>query len=146
MLVSDLDDVLIVETRSYAFPWTLGVFSDCLESGYECWLLTFPNDSALAGHAILNVAAGESHLLNVCVLREHRGRGLGRMLVDHVLERARARGAERTFLEVRPTNRSAIALYQSMGFVDIGVRKNYYPATHGHEDAQVMALELAKDR
>lgn len=143
MQLEDLDAVVVVETRSYAFPWTRGVFADCLESGYECWLLMFPRQDALAGHAILNVAAGESHLLNVCVLREHRGRGLGRMLVDHVLKRARVRGAERAFLEVRPTNRSAIALYESMGFKGIGIRKNYYPATRGHEDAQVMALELA---
>ena len=143
---ADLDAVVLVETRSYAYPWTIGIFEDCLDSGYECWLLEFPRAGALAGHAILNVAAGESHLLNVCVLREHRGRGLGRMLVDHVLQHAHRLGAERTFLEVRPTNRSAIALYESMGFVEIGVRKNYYPATRGHEDAQVMALELASFR
>ncbi len=142
MLPDDLDQVMVVETRSYAFPWTYGIFSDCLDADYECWVLEHPRVGHLAGHAVLNVAAGESHLLNICVLREHQGEGLGRLLLNHVLGRAGAREAERVFLEVRPTNRSAIALYKSAGFEEIGIRKNYYPSSRGHEDAQVMALSL----
>ncbi|MCR9279623.1 MAG: ribosomal protein S18-alanine N-acetyltransferase [Pseudomonadaceae bacterium] len=144
MLPDDLDQVMVVETRSYSFPWTHGIFSDCLSADYECWVLEHPKVGQLAGHAVLNVAAGESHLLNICVLREYQGSGLGRLLLNHVVKRAGAREAERVFLEVRPTNRSAIALYKSAGFEEIGIRKNYYPSAQGHEDAQVMALTLPK--
>jgi ribosomal-protein-alanine N-acetyltransferase len=137
----DLDAVLENEVRSYAFPWTRGVFADCLQSGYECWVIEA--DDQLLGHGILSLAADEAHLLNLCVRRDRQGEGHGRALALHLLTRARARGARTIVLEVRPTNRIAIALYRSLGFVSVGRRAGYYPAEKGHEDAEVFALSLA---
>jgi [ribosomal protein S18]-alanine N-acetyltransferase len=136
----DLDQVVENETRSYAFPWTRGVFVDCLQARHECWVVE--RAALLIGHGVLSVAAGEAHLLNVCVRRDHQGQGLGRQLVVHMLGRARDRGARAVFLEVRPSNRIASALYASLGFREIGRRKAYYPAELGSEDAIVLTLSL----
>jgi [ribosomal protein S18]-alanine N-acetyltransferase len=142
MRAVDLDRVLENETRSYAFPWTRGVFSDCLKARHECWVAEC--DELLVGHGVLSVAASEAHLLNVCVRRDQQGQGLGRQIVVHMLERARACGARTVYLEVRPSNRVASALYLSLGFREIGRRKEYYPAEMGSEDAVVLALTLGK--
>ncbi|HEX7037522.1 MAG TPA: ribosomal protein S18-alanine N-acetyltransferase [Pseudomonadales bacterium] len=136
----DLDQVVENEERSYEFPWTRGNFSDCLAAKHECRLLLL--DAQVIGHGILSVGPQEAHLLNVCVRRDRQGHGYGRALVVHMLERAKARGAEMLFLEVRPSNLVAVSLYRSLGFNEIGLRRNYYPARSGHEDAQVMALDL----
>jgi ribosomal-protein-alanine N-acetyltransferase len=144
MLPEDLDAVLENETRSYQFPWTRGIFADCLRTGHECWVLE--EDGVVIGHGILSLVAGEAHLLNVCVRRDLQGRGHGRELVGHMLDTARLRRADVVFLEVRPSNRVACALYESLGFNEIGRRKDYYPAQTGHEDAKVLALQLKLDR
>jgi [ribosomal protein S18]-alanine N-acetyltransferase len=141
MLATDLDQVIENETRAYEFPWTKGNFSDCLKAGHECWVLLL--DQRIAGHGIVASWAGEAHLLNVCVMRDRQGEGHGRALVEHMLDRARARGADMVFLEVRPSNVAALELYRSLGFNEIGVRKDYYPARTGYEDAQVMALDIS---
>ena len=140
MQAADLDQVLENEERSYQFPWTRGNFSDCLAARHECRLLLL--DAETVGHGILAVGPEEAHLLNVCVRRDQQGRGYGRALVAHMLERAKIRGARMIFLEVRPSNLVAITLYHSLGFNEIGVRRNYYPAERGQEDAQVMALDV----
>ncbi len=142
MRASDLDQVLENEERSYQFPWTRGNFSDCLAARHECRVLL--RRTEVIGHGVLALGPQEAHLLNVCVRRDEQGRGYGRALVSHMLERAKRRGAEMIFLEVRPSNLVAISLYRSLGFNEIGIRKNYYPAQAGHEDAQVMALDLAQ--
>lgn len=136
----DLDSVVENELKSYEFPWTRGIFVDCIRADHECWVIC--DGEGVIGHGILSVAAGEAHLLNLCVMRTRQGEGHGRTLARHMLERARDRGAEAVFLEVRPSNVVAIALYSSMGFTEIGTRKNYYPAHLGHEDAMVLALAL----
>jgi ribosomal-protein-alanine N-acetyltransferase len=141
MTFQDLDVVLENEVRSYAFPWTRGVFADCLRAAYECWVLA--EGDALIGHGILSVAADEAHLLNLCIRRDRQGAGHGRALGRHMLGCAHARGARLVILEVRPSNRIAIALYESLGFREIGRRPDYYPADKGHEDAIVLALSLA---
>lgn len=143
MQPADLDRVLENEVRAYQYPWTRGNFSDCLTARHECRLLVL--DGEVAGHGILAAAAAEAHLLNVCVRRDRQGEGHGRALVRHMLERARARRVEMVFLEVRPSNLAAVHLYRTLGFNDIGVRRGYYPAANGHEDAQVMALDLRQD-
>jgi len=98
--------------------------------------------AAIAGYAILSVGAGEAHLLNICIDPGYRGQGLGRYLLGRMLDIARWNGAERLFLEVRPSNPLAKTLYESVGFDEIGRRPRYYPARNGREDAIVMALEL----
>ena len=140
MREDDLEAVLAIERSAYAFPWTPGIFRDCLGASYPCWLMQI--DGIAAGYAVLSVAAGEAHILNLCVAPSHQGRGLSRVLLDRVIETARGRGADRIFLEVRPSNPVAIALYRSAGFNEIGTRPGYYPAPNGREDAIVMALEL----
>ncbi len=137
----DVDAVLAIEQRAYAFPWSAGIFRDCLRAGYGCWVLEH-DAGHLLGYAILSVAAGEAHILNVCVDPAAQGRGHGRRLVTRLLDLARWHGARRVFLEVRPSNPVAIALYASLGFAEIGRRPRYYPAAGGREDAVVMGREL----
>jgi ribosomal-protein-alanine N-acetyltransferase len=140
MTTDDLPNVLKNERRAYSHPWTDGIFGDCLKSGYDCWLLE--SDGRVVGHGILSVAADESHLLNVCVNPNHQGQGLGRRLVEYMLDRATRLAARSIFLEVRPSNLTAFKLYESLGFNEVGVRKDYYPAFVGREDALVLAKEL----
>jgi ribosomal-protein-alanine N-acetyltransferase len=140
MREDDLDAVMEIECRAYPFPWTRGIFRDCLRAGYPAWVLD--EGGALVGYGLLSIAAGEAHILNVCSAPEAQGRGHGRRLVRTLLQQARGRGAQRVFLEVRPSNTAAIALYHAQGFNEIGRRPRYYPAANGREDAIVMALEL----
>lgn len=137
---NDLPAVMKNERRGYTHPWTEGIFRDCIESGYECWVLTFGDRTI--GHAVSTIAAGESHILNVCVHPECQGNGFGRMLVEHLLSRAHHHEAGKVFLEVRPSNQVAQRLYEKLGFNEVGVRRNYYPAFVGREDALVLAKEL----
>ena len=140
MQLADLPDVLRNERLGYMHPWTEGIFRDCLRNGQECWLLMSSNLNV--GHGILSIAAGESHLLNVCVHPDFQGHGFGRIIVEHVLARARAGEASTIFLEVRPSNVAACELYDKLGFNEVGIRENYYPSKVGREDALVLAKEL----
>ena len=140
MREDDLDAVMAIEQRAYAFPWTRGIFRDCLRADYPAWVLE--RDRALIGYGVLSVAADEAHVLNVCAAPEVQGQGHGRRMLRALLQVARGRGARRVFLEVRPSNRGAIALYHAEGFNEIGRRPRYYPAIDGREDAIVMAMEL----
>ena len=143
MREDDLDAVMAVERRAYPFPWTPGIFRDCVRAGYPAWLLY--DGSGVLGYAVLSVAAGEAHLLNLCVDPGAQGHGHGRRLLRTMMRIARGHGAHRVFLEVRPSNPVAIALYHEEGFNEIGRRPRYYPAADGREDAIVMALELLPD-
>ena len=136
----DLPHVLRNERRGYTHPWSEGIFRDCMRQGYDCWLLIY--HERVVGHGIISVAAGESHLLNVCVHPECQGNGFGRLLTEHLMKRARELSAARMFLEVRPSNHVAVDLYQSLGFNEVGVRPDYYPAYVGREDALVFAIEF----
>ncbi|SFS06698.1 ribosomal-protein-alanine N-acetyltransferase [Dyella sp. OK004] len=136
----DLPGVAALEGASYDFPWSEGIFSDCLKAGHPCWVLWVEGE--MAGYGVLSVAAGEAHVLNLCIGQAYRGLGLGRHLLKRLLDVARWNGAQRVFLEVRPSNPVAQTLYQSAGFAEIGRRPNYYPARQGREDAIVMALDL----
>lgn len=140
MREGDLVEVHALEIRAYEFPWTLGIFRDCLQANYPAWVLQV--DGRIGGYFLMSVAAGEAHVLNVCVAPELQGRGYGRALLHSLLKIARARRVDRVFLEVRPSNAGAIALYDAEGFNEIGRRPRYYPARDGREDALVMALEL----
>ncbi|MCB1691823.1 MAG: ribosomal protein S18-alanine N-acetyltransferase [Pseudomonadales bacterium] len=140
MQYGDLPNVLKNERRSYSHPWTEGIFVDCLNSGYECWL--FVLEGRNVGHSILSIAAGESHLLNVCIHPDFQGHGFGRALVEHMLYRARSGGARTVYLEVRTSNKVAYSLYEGLGFNEVGVRRDYYPAFVGREDALVLAKEI----
>ena len=140
MRSDDLPRVSELEEASYEFPWSQNVFADCLRAGHPCWVLCV--DALIAGYGILSTGAGEAHVLNICIAADYRGQGLGRHLLRRLLDIARWNGAERVFLEVRPSNPLAKTLYESVGFKDIGKRPRYYPAKNGREDAIVMVLEL----
>ena len=136
----DLGIIMAIETRAYPFPWTAGIFRDCLRSDYPAAVLL--HDGQVIGYFLMSLAADEAHVLNVCIAPEQQGQGHGRGLLQAILQVARGRGAQRVFLEVRPSNAHAIALYFDIGFNEIGRRPRYYPATQGREDALVMAIEL----
>ncbi len=140
MKQADIDAVAAIENRAYVFPWTPGIFRDCLRAGHQCWVLEA--GAQLLGYGVLSAAAGEAHILNICIAPEYQGRGHGRRLLRRLIDLARWHKAQQVFLEVRPSNPAAIALYRDEGFNEIGQRPNYYPAAKGREDAIVMALEL----
>lgn len=139
----DLPQVSDIERRSYDFPWSHGVFRDCLLAGYQCIVLE--RDERVAGYAILSIAAGEAHILNLCVDRAHRARGYGELLLDELLARARVAEVEEIFLEVRPSNQTAIALYRKKGFHQVANRPQYYQSQQGREDAAVLSKKLTRD-
>ncbi|MEE7547554.1 ribosomal protein S18-alanine N-acetyltransferase [Xanthomonas sp. Kuri4-1] len=138
---ADLDAVMEIERRAYPFPWTRGIFRDCLQAGYPGWAME--QDGALIGYGVVSLAADEAHILNVCIAPERQSQGHGRVLLRALVKLACDRGARRVFLEVRPSNTSAVALYHAEGFNEIGRRPRYYPAHNGREDALVMAIELS---
>jgi ribosomal-protein-alanine N-acetyltransferase len=144
MRETDLERVAAIEAEAYEFPWSQGIFRDCLRAGYGCWVLE--QDATVIGYALLSVAAAEAHILNLCIEPSNQRRGLGRRLLHRLLDLARWHRAERVFLEVRPSNAAAIALYRQEGFNEIGTRPRYYPAHRGREDAVVMAMELLDGR
>jgi ribosomal-protein-alanine N-acetyltransferase len=140
MLHDDLGVVSDIERRSYDFPWSHGVFRDCLLAGYTCIVLE--RDAQVVGYAILSVAAGEAHVLNLCVDPDYRGLGYGDRLLDEILLKARNASVREVFLEVRPSNVNALALYHKKGFRQIASRRAYYQAKDGREDAAVLSLIL----
>lgn len=140
---TDLTAVMAIEVRGYPFPWTRGIFVDCLRAGYPG--LAMERDGQLIGYGVLSIAADEAHVLNICIDPLTQSRGLGRQLLRALVQLAADRGAQRVFLEVRPSNAPALALYHSEGFNEIGRRPRYYPAAQGREDAVVMAIELVDD-
>lgn len=142
MQPQDLFHVVRAERMLFSFPWTEGNFLDAIAAGYDAWVLKDPVGGALQAYAVTMTVIDEVHLLNLSVERDWQGRGLGRALLNWLLDRAKAQNMQSMLLEVRPSNQVAIALYESMGFETIGVRKGYYPAASGREDARVMRRSL----
>lgn len=138
MRPGDVERVMEVEQGAYPFPWTDGIFRDCMRVGYGCWVLE--HDGRLVGHAVVAIAAGEAHLLNLTVDVQHQGQGLGRFLLRGMVDQARSEGVETLFLEARPSNLAALSLYRSEGFTQVGTRPRYYPAEGGREDAWVFSI------
>ena len=140
MMEIDLPEVAVIEQKSYAFPWSENIFRDCLRVGYTCRALDLAGQ--IIGYGVMSLGAGEAHILNVCVRDEFRTVGFGRRLLEHLLERAASAGVGEAFLEVRPSNLAAIRLYNRLGFEQIGIRRGYYQAPDGREDAIVLKREL----
>jgi ribosomal-protein-alanine N-acetyltransferase len=140
MALADVPAVVAVERASYLFPWSEGVFRDCIRVGYLCRVVEFAGE--VAGYAIMSYGAGEAHILNICIRGDLRNAGIGRRLMDFLLERARVADMHDVFLEVRPSNPIAIRLYETLGFTRVGVRKAYYQASGGREDAWVYKRTL----
>ncbi|MDR0716079.1 MAG: ribosomal protein S18-alanine N-acetyltransferase [Azoarcus sp.] len=140
MREDDLDWVAAQEALLHPFPWSRNNFFDSLAVGHTCWLMS--DGGAPVAYAVVLAVIDENHLLNISVARGEQGRGLGGRFLGHLLDEARRGDARRFFLEVRPSNAPALALYRRAGFVEIGRRKGYYPASGGREDAIVMRLDL----
>jgi [ribosomal protein S18]-alanine N-acetyltransferase len=137
---ADVQPVLAIEQDIYRHPWTLGNFRDSLQAGYSCWVMEC--ERGLAGYGVLMVGVQEAHLLNLSVARQWQRRGFGRRLLHHFIDLARGYEAQRMFLEVRPSNLAARALYADSGFRQLAVRRGYYPAHAGREDAILMGMDL----
>jgi ribosomal-protein-alanine N-acetyltransferase len=150
MHIGDLDAIMQIEPTIYSHPWTRGNFSDSLNSGYSGWVLediTLGKTSEMIGYALMMRVLDEAHLLNLSIIKHRQKQGLGRYLLEHMIVIAKRHKAANMFLEVRPSNISAIALYENMGFCEISVRRGYYPADPkisetGREDAVLMGLAL----
>jgi len=137
----DLPEIVAIEEAAHSHPWSEAVFEDCLRAGYR--LDGAFDRGRLLGYSVAMAVLDEWHLLNLCVDPACQRRGVGRFLLEKLLESARSEAASCLILEVRAGNRAAIALYESAGFADIGLRKAYYPARQGREDARVMRCMLS---
>ena len=142
MVHDDLKQTSDIERRSYDFPWSHGVFRDCMLAGYNC--IVIERVDLVVGYAILSVAAGEAHILNLCVDPNYRHLRYGERLLDEVLLRARRADVKQIFLEVRPSNTAALALYKKKDFHQVTQRPAYYQAKDGREDAAVLCKVLNK--
>ncbi|MGB3918468.1 ribosomal protein S18-alanine N-acetyltransferase [Thiothrix litoralis] len=140
MTSDDVTTVMALEARAYPFPWTAAIFLDCLKHGHSGWV--YEQEGQLQGYAMMMFVLDEMHLLNLCIAPESQGQGLGSRLLKTLERIARTAKAETCFLEVRQSNFSAIRLYLNTGFNEVGIRKGYYPAAIGREDAIVMAKTL----
>ena len=140
MRVTDVGEVVEIERSSYQFPWSEGIFRDCLRVGYVCRVVTA--NRLVIAYGVMSFGAGEAHILNLCVGGAHRCRGVGRQLLGSLIERASAARMSEAFLEVRPSNTAAIRLYLALGFEQVGMRRGYYQAEAGREDAAVLRRAL----
>ncbi|HEB82345.1 MAG TPA: ribosomal-protein-alanine N-acetyltransferase [Gammaproteobacteria bacterium] len=138
---TDLAQVIKVEELAYPHPWTIGIFRDCLRIGYNAWVMTL--DEAIIGYGVVMLSPGEAHILNICIHPDYQQKGLGRYLLHHLIDKCRQTDVDMLLLEVRRSNTAAQRLYQSEGFHELGVRKAYYPADEGREDALILAKYLA---
>ncbi len=140
MRVADVAEVLAIERAAYQFPWSEGIFRDCLRVGYVCRVVTV--ERQIMAYGVMSLGAGEAHILNLCVGEAYRCHGVGRRLLTALVERAALAGMAEAFLEVRPSNTAAIRLYLSLGFEQVGTRRGYYQAVGGREDAAVLKRAL----
>ncbi len=136
----DLEKVMKIEEAVYEFPWPIGIFRDCLGAGYCCWLIE--QDNCVSGYGVMSVLADEAHILNLCINPDLQNNGLGKEMLDYLIELAKGHQADVMFLEVRPSNGQALKIYEKSGFDEVGSRKDYYPAKFGREDAVILAKQL----
>jgi len=141
MLEDDLNDVISIEEEVYPYPWTRGIFYDCLNVGYLCWI--FEINGKIIAYSVMSVAAGEAHLLTIVVPTNEQGKGYGKKMLNEMIQHAVNDNASTMYLEVRTSNKAAIELYHQRGFNELGIRDNYYPAESGREDALILALDLS---
>jgi len=140
MELDDLEAVMRIEPSIYPYPWTRGNFSDSLNSGYSAWVLML--DEYIIGYSLMMMVLDEAHLLNLSIAKGYQKQGLGRHLLEYMVNTAKNNQMANMFLEVRLSNISAIALYEKMGFNEMAIRRGYYPAAVGREDAVLMGLAL----
>jgi len=140
MTSADLGQVMLIEDAVYEFPWTRGNFEDSMSAGYSCWL--YADGAELVGYCVIMLAVDEAHLLNLSIAGDWQGQGHGRALLNLAMDVIKAHGAKAMLLEVRPSNIAGRILYSRAGFSQVGLRKSYYPAQSGREDALVLKRAL----
>jgi ribosomal-protein-alanine N-acetyltransferase len=140
MVVDDVADIMAIEEQIYAHPWTEGIFKDCIRVGYFGWVYEIDNN--IQAYGLISIAANEAHILNLCVAPAFQRQGLGKKMLYKLIDVAQEQHVESVFLEVRSSNDIAIKLYDKFGFNQLGVRKGYYPAEKGREDALMFGKEL----
>lgn len=143
MTADHLPAALDIEMRAHQFPWSENIFYDCLSAKYDCWV--YLSGAQMLGYSITTMAAGEGHILNICIDPDFQGQGYGKVLLENIFSSALQSDVKVVFLEVRPSNHVAQKLYQRYGFQDVGRREKYYPAKRGREDALIMAKVLFRD-
>jgi ribosomal-protein-alanine N-acetyltransferase len=155
MTSSDFDAVLAIESVSHLHPWTQGNFSDSLAAGHWAYCVrpqiedvikgSYLDPAILWAYCILFPAVDELHLLNITVSPKLRRLGIGAKMMNAIEGVAAQQKMPRIILEVRPSNLSALKLYQNLEYEQIGLRKNYYPvdaASGLREDAWVFAKSI----
>jgi ribosomal-protein-alanine N-acetyltransferase len=140
MLVTDLDEVIVIEQEVFLFPWTRGNFGDSISSGYHCYVLELA--SHIFGYSVMTIGPDEAHILTLSVAAGWQREGWGEKLLQHFICLAKVHHARSVFLEVRKSNLGAARLYERIGFRRCATRTGYYPAMGGREDAIVMELTL----
>lgn len=140
MITQDLPTIIQLENAGHEYPWTPGIFEDCLKVGYVAQV--FASHQEIISYGLMSIAVEEAHIFNVCVNRQQRRKGYGQKMMNHLIDIAKKKKVNSVFLEVRPSNITAIRLYENMGFNEIALRENYYPANTGREDALVMAMDV----
>ncbi|MGC8121629.1 ribosomal protein S18-alanine N-acetyltransferase [Marinobacter sp. VGCF2001] len=140
LVPEDLSYVMELERQGHPHPWPESTFADCFRPDYRLWAAE--SNGALLGYAVVAYMVDDAHLLNICVSPDARGQGVGRLLLNYLIDAARNDSMDQVILEVRVSNYRAIALYLSEGFVEIGRRAGYYPDGAGREDARVMAVRF----
>ena len=140
----DLDRVIAIEKNSYQYPWSEKIFRDCLASKYSC--LVAELDNCIVAYCIISMAAGEGHILNVCVCPNHRNQKIAQRLIEFVIQNFVDKTVELIFLEVRVSNLAAQKLYKNLGFENVGQRVNYYPASWGRENAYIFMLKFRRNK
>lgn len=142
MLDEDLAEVHAIEKSANRFPWSVKNFSDSLDAGHYAWVFCDPYD-AIIGFAIVQLVLDEAHLLNICVRPDMQRQGYGRRILEHIIDYTKSRSAVLLVLEVRLSNHRAQQLYEQFGFNEMTIRRGYYPAEQGREDAILMGLDLS---
>ena len=140
MSEADMEQVMEIEKAVYEFPWSAAIFQDCLNAGYCCWLME--QDDCVSGYGVMSVLSDEAHILNLCIKSDFQNHGLGKEMLDYLIDLAKANYADVMFLEVRSSNGQALKIYEKSGFDEVGGRKDYYPAKFGREDALILAKQL----
>ena len=142
MIDDHIRDVIDIENDSYGYPWSEKIFFDCIKHNYLCKVLLL--DNAVIGYLISSIVQNECHIMNLCIRKEFRGNSYGKYLLNELHEEVINSNCILVFLECRPSNLSALNLYKSEGYNEIGLRKNYYPAPNGYEDALMLAKNVKK--
>ena len=140
MQIADLEAISSIERLAYEFPWKQKIFNDCLIAGHYC--IVIESQHLIVGYAVVSIAAGEAHILNLCIDISYQNQGFGGQLLKEILGYSRIHKVQRMFLEVRPSNQFAIQLYERAGFNQLGIRPDYYRKRVGREDALVLAIQL----